>query len=334
MPVIDVHAHLTPERFKEAIRADGNWHGLGPSSGELHRRGFNTSVPDRIAQLDEMGVDIQLITPTAAFYHYDKDLDLTTTVARECNDEIAQIVEQHPTRLIGMGTLPMQDIPAAIAELERGMGELGLRGAMINDHVNGRTFDHPDFLPFFQAAERLGAIVFFHQGGATCVSSRIETYSLPNAIGNLADRTITYSTLVHGGVMDACPNLKPLLAHAGGYAAFGAGRLDKAAGAFEGGFPNGPLTPPFGNEWDYELKISRPPSTYLSQFYYDCCTYDGPALRFLIDRVGIDRVMLGTDYPAPMFSIDPVRWLNSLDELKDDEKQAILSDNASALLGL
>ncbi|HEU0288502.1 MAG TPA: amidohydrolase family protein, partial [Nocardioidaceae bacterium] len=131
--MIDVHAHLTPERFKEAIRTEGNWHGLGPSSGELHRRGFNTSVPDRIAQLDEMGVDIQLITPNDGFYHYDKDLDLTTTVARECNDEIAKVVEQHPTRFIGMGTLPMQDIPAAITELERGMGELGLRGAMIND---------------------------------------------------------------------------------------------------------------------------------------------------------------------------------------------------------
>lgn len=332
MPVIDVHAHLTPERFKEAVRTSGTWHGLGPRSGELHRPGFNVTVADRVAEMDEMGVDIQLITPTAAFYQYDKDLDLTTTVARECNDEIAETVEKHPARFIGMGTLPMQDVPAAIAELERAMGELGLRGAMLNDHVNGRTYDDPAFLPFFQAAERLGAILFFHQGGPTCISPMLDRYSLPNAIGNLADRTVTFSSLVHGGVMDACPDLKLLLAHAGGYTAFGAGRLDKAAGAFEGGYPEGPLTPPFGAEWDYELNITRPPSTYLTQFYYDCCTYDGPALRFLIDRVGVERVMLGTDYPAPMFLKDPVRWLRGLDEITDAEKQAILSDNAAALL--
>ncbi|MPZ60954.1 MAG: amidohydrolase family protein [Propionibacteriales bacterium] len=334
MPVIDVHAHVTPDRYKEAIRTTGSWHGLGPEAGELNRAGFNTSLPDRLAEMDAMGVDVQLITPTVGFYQYDKDLAVTSVVARDCNDAIAEIVEQHPDRFAGLGITPMQDVPSTIAEMERVVRDLGLKGVVIGDHVNGHTYDEPGFLPFFRAAEDLGAIVFFHQGKDTCVQQRISRYSLPNAVGNLTDRTLTFATLVFGGVMDACPDLKPLLAHGGGYAAFGAGRLDKVAGAFEGGYPDGPLTPPFGAEWTEKLVITRPPSTYLPQFHYDCCTYDGPALRFVIDTVGIDRVMLGTDYPAPMFLKDPVRWVNGLDVLTDAEKQAILSDNAAALLDL
>jgi predicted TIM-barrel fold metal-dependent hydrolase len=111
-----------------------------------------------------------------------------------------------------------------------------------------------------------------------------------------------------------------------------AGRTD---GRQAGGQP-GPaaLNPPFGTQGANLSRLSRAPSTYLSQFHYDACTYSGPVLRFLIDAVGIDRVMLGTDYPAPMFLDDPVNWLNGLDELTTSEKQAILSTNASRFLGL
>jgi aminocarboxymuconate-semialdehyde decarboxylase len=333
MPVIDVHAHLTPERFKRAIRTEGTWYGLGPIAGELGIGRFDISLSDRLAEMDAYGVDVQLITPTAGFYQYANALDTTVTIARECNDEIAEVVDGHPDRFAGLGTLPMQDVPSAIAELERLTGELGLKGAMISDHVAGRTYDHPSFLPFFQAAERLGALLFFHQGGDTCVALRTTRYKLGNAVGNLTERALTFATLVFGGVMDNCPNLKVLLAHGGGYTAFGVPRMDKVAGAFEGGYPQTGLQPPWKRGPD-DYVLSRPPSTYLGQFFYDCCTYDGPALRFLIDRVGIGRVMLGTDYPAPMELRDPVRWVEGLDELSRDEKDAILSTNAMALLGM
>ena len=93
------------------------------------------------------------------------------------------------------------------------------------------------------------------------------------------------------------------------------------------------LTPPFPQP-DGQYALSRPPSTYLDRFFYDCCTYDGRALRYLIDTVGLDRVMLGTDYPAPMLLRDAVRWVNGLDTLTDEEKRAILADNPTAFLGL
>ena len=121
----------------------------------------------------------------------------------------------------------MQDVGGAMAELERSVTQLGLRGAMIGDQVNGLTYDDPSFLPLWQAAEALGAVIFVHQGGDTVVSGRNDRYHLPDSIGNLADRAVTFACFVFGGVMDACPGLKVCLAHGGGYACFGAGRMDR-----------------------------------------------------------------------------------------------------------
>jgi aminocarboxymuconate-semialdehyde decarboxylase len=334
MPIIDTHAHFTPEEFERTIAAGQTWHGLDGHAGRLQMGGFGRSVEARLADMDADGIDMQLVSPTIGFYQYANDPEVTAAIARDCNDAVAALVTRHPDRFLGLGTLPMQSIPLAIAELERVMTTLEMKGVMIDDHVNGATYDLPEFLPFFQAAERLGALVFFHQGDDTCVKARNPRHKLPNAIGNLTDRTITFASLVCGGVMDACPNLRVLLGHGGGYVAFGIARLDKIAGALEGDYESTGLVPPFGRNDREPWSITKPPSSYLSRFYYDCCTYDGPALRFLIDKVGIDQVVLGTDYPAPMLLLDSVRWVNGLPELTSDEKTAVLSGNASKLLGV
>ncbi|MGI9599397.1 MAG: amidohydrolase family protein [Acidimicrobiales bacterium] len=331
MPIIDMHAHVTPERYKAAIRTKGHWHGLDDRPGELDRGGFANPISQRLAEMDELGVDMQLVTPTVGFYQYDNALETTKRIHRECNDEIAELVEAHPTRFAGLAMVPMQDPASAIAEMERAMTTMAMKGVVISDHVGDRTYDQPEFLPFFRAAEELGAILFFHQGGGdTCVSDRISRFGLPNAVGNLAERTLAYATLVFSGVIDRHPGLKPLLAHGGGYVPYGVARMDKIAGAFEGA-PDGRLTPPFGGT---DFRQQGPPSDYLDRFHYDCCTYSGPVLRFLIDTVGIDQVVLGTDYPAPMFLTDAVNWIRGLPELTDGEKQAILETNPTALLDM
>lgn len=330
MAVIDMHAHLTPERYKRGILRDGSWYGLDDFAGELGRGGFSKSVTERLEEMDSLGVDTQLITPTIGFYQYDNDLDTARRIHRECNDEIAETVRAHPGRFLGMAMTPMQDVPAAIAEMERARFDLGLEGVILNDHVNGRTYDEPEFADFFAAAEEMGALLFFHQGRDTCVEHRNRRYKLPNAVGNLTERILVFATLVFSGLMDRHTDLKVLLAHAGGYTSFGVARLDKVAGALEGGGDT--LTPPFPTDDGFEQRL--PPSDYLSRFLYDCCTYSGPVLRFLLDAVGIDRVVLGTDYPAPMFLSDPVRWVRGLPELTASEKEAILQDNPSRALGL
>ena len=334
MPVIDTHAHVTPERYKKVVRAGETWHGLDRTAGELGRGGFDKGLDDRLADMAADGVDMQAVTPNAGFYQYSNELKNTRAIARECNEEVAEMVEQHPDKFVGMGTVPMQDPRSAIDELEHVMTEMNLKGAMISDHVAGRTYDEPEFLPFFQAAEELGAVLFFHQGQDTVVNQRISRYKLGNAVGNLTERTLVFATLVFGGVIDRCPDLKILLAHGGGYTAFGISRMDKVAGALEGGYPESGLTPPFGKDPSALYTITRPPSDYLARFNYDCCTYSGPALRYLIDTVGIDQVVLGTDYPAPMFLRDPANWVRGLAELTATEKEAILSANPGRLLGI
>ena len=130
MPVIDMHAHLSPERYKEAVRTTGEWYGLDEGPGELRFGKFAQSLPERMADMDALGVDMQLITPTVGFFQYDNELEMTKAISRECNDEIAETVAAHPTRFAGLATVPMQDTSSAITEMERAMVDLGLKGVM------------------------------------------------------------------------------------------------------------------------------------------------------------------------------------------------------------
>jgi aminocarboxymuconate-semialdehyde decarboxylase len=331
MRSIDIHAHLTPQCFWQATEGGGDWHTLKreqDARGRLYAvvGGQRQQLPprtrwtpeERLADMDSLGVDVHVLSPYSGFYNYQLDTAVTVATSKDSNDEIAQMAKNWPDRFAGLATLPMQDVRAAIAELERVMLHLGFKGAMINDQVNGRTLDEPEFLPFWKAAEQLGALILFHQGGGTMVSSRMPRYHLPNTIGNLADRTVTFATLVFGGVMDACPDLKICLAHGGGYTCYGIGRMDR-----------GWLARPEARQ-----RISQPPSAYLRRFYYDCIVYTEASLRYLIDTVGIDRVVFGTDWPYDMVFDWPVSWILSLESLTQDEKEAILWKNLERLLGL
>jgi aminocarboxymuconate-semialdehyde decarboxylase len=261
---------------------------------------------------------VQVVSTGAGFYYYDRDAQTVAAMHRDCNDEVHQMIMDHPERFKGFAQIPMQDVPAAIAELDRAVNKLGLVGAMIDDKVNGRTYDDPAFMPLWKAAEQMGALMFIHQGGATVVRERSNRYHLPNTIGNLADRAVTFAAFVFGGVMDACPNLKVCLAHGGGYTCFGIGRMDRG----------------WQVRSEARVHIPRPPSAYLSKFYYDCLTHSEAALRMLIDTAGIDRVIFGTDWPADMAIDWPVSWILSLESLTQEEKEAILYKNLQKLLGL
>ncbi len=331
MRSIDIHAHLTPQCFWRATSNGGDWHTLrreqdaqGREFAVVGRRRQQLpprarwSPEERLADMDSLGVDVHVVSPYSGFYNYHLDTRVAVATAQDSNNEIRDMVTQWPARFAGLATLPMQDVNAAIAELERVMVQLHFKGAMIDDHINGRTLDEPEFLPFWKAAEQLGALILFHQAGDTMVSARIKRYHLSNTIGNLAERAMTFAALVFGGVMDACPDLKICLAHGGGYTCQGIGRMDHS----------------WRSRPEARQHISQPPSTYLRRFYYDCIVYTEPALRYLIDSVGIDRVVFGTDWPYDMEFDWPVSWVLSLTGLSQDEKDAILWKNLERLLGL
>ena len=319
MRTIDIHAHVTPEGFVDAFRKGDDWHIM--SAGDVPNMRYNprtTWTPEeRIADMNSLGVDVQVLSTNAFFYNYDKEAGVAAAMARECNDYVAQLVKDRPDRFSGFTTLPMQDVPAAVAELERGMN-MGLKGAMIGDHVNGKTFDEPEFLPLWKSAEASGAVMLIHQGGDTIVTPRSNRYHLPNTIGNLADRAVTFASFVFGGVMDACPDLRVCLCHGGGYTCYGIGRMDRG----------------WQVRREARTHINQPPSNYLDKFYYDCLTHSEEALRYLIDSVGIDRVVFGTDWPFDMAADWPVSWILSMESLTTEEKEAILHGNLERLLGI
>jgi aminocarboxymuconate-semialdehyde decarboxylase len=334
VPVIDFHAHWTPVRYRKAMAESGDWFNLPPDTGELYNSGFRMTLEQRIADMDALGVDLQVLSSTDGFYQYDNELATTIAVDRECNDEMAEIAAEYPTRFLGLGTLPMQDTDAAVAELERVVRQLGLTGVMIGDHVNGATYDEARFTDFWQAAQDLGALIFFHQGIGYRYS--FDRYFLQNAIGNHVERATTFGVLAEGGVLDRFENLKLLFGHGGGYAAWSAARIDKAHGFFaedRGDSGSGGYSAPYKSVPDPSSDAKLPASEYLRRFYFDSCTFSGPTLRFLIDTVGPDRVVFGSDAPTPMVLTNGVRWIQGLDSITDDEKRMILSDNAARLLG-
>jgi len=289
---------------------------MSPSDGELDNLKNRWKPAQRIAAMDEAGVDVQLVSPTDVFYQYHQDPDVTADIAAECNDEVGEMVRDYPGRFMGLGTLPMQDPGRAVAEAERAIRQLGLKGFMIDDHVNNLTYDRPVFDAFWAAAEELKAFVLIHQYAPTSVTYRTQQYFLPNSIGNLVDRTITFGCLVYGGVMDKYPDLTICLGHGGGYVPYAVDRMDK-------GWQMWPAL---------RGRSEGPPSTYLSRFYYDSVTYTDRNLRFLVDAVGVERVLFGTDWPAPMVVLDPVRRLETSTVLNDAERGAILTGNTARLL--
>jgi aminocarboxymuconate-semialdehyde decarboxylase len=323
LTAIDVHTHVTPRRFRDAVIDGGTWHGMDNTAGELELPKFSLTATERVADMDEIGVAKQVLAPNTAFYCYDRDPADAATIARECLEELAEMRDEYPDRFAIAGTVPMQDVDVAVKELEFAMTERGACGVMIDDHVLGTPYHEPQFRPFWEAAEELGALLLFHQHG-TLVDLRTDRFALSNSVGNLVERALAFGALVFGGVMNDFPGLKPCMLHAGGYIAFGIARMDKAWQAGRDGIP--------GFE-DACLNLERPPSDYLTRFTYDCCTHTGASLRFLIDIVGLDQVVFGTDYPAKMILGDGgPAWVEALDELDEAEKTAILSENPARLL--
>ena len=321
MRSIDIHAHISPEACFHAMREGKDWHGLTPAEiYNSHKDNPRTmwTPEQRISDMNSLGVDVHVLSTGALFYRYNRDAAQVVAMDIECNDSVSQLTKDHPDRFAGLANLPMQDVRASVAELERSCTQLGLKGAMIGDHVNGKTYDDPEFFPLWEAAEQLGAVMMIHQSGSTMVTPRLDKYHLTNTIGNLADRAVTFASFVFGGVMDRYPNLRVLLCHGGGYTCYGIGRMDRG----------------WQVRSEARVNIQQPPSAYLNKFYYDCLTQNEAALRYLIDTVGIDKVLFGTDWPFDMCFDWPVSWILGLESLTQVEKESILYKNLEQLLAI
>lgn len=275
-----------------------------------------TRLDQRLADMDAMGVDVQLVSPSPTQYYYWAEPELARQIVRQQNEAIAEMCHSHPTRLVGLGTLALQHPALAAEQLEHAVKHLGLKGVEISTSVNGRELDDPALRDFWARAEALGALVFIHPFGTT-LGARTATHYLVNTIGQPLETTIALSRLIFGGVLDAHPGLKIVAAHGGGYLPTYVGRSDHAHA----------VRP------EAAADTKRRPSEHLKRIWFDSVVYDPMALRHLVDRVGASQVVVGTDYPFDMGHYDIHTLVDATPGLSDDERAAILGGNAATLVG-
>jgi aminocarboxymuconate-semialdehyde decarboxylase len=274
-----------------------------------------TDVDTRLRDMDAAGIDIQAISPAPFHYYYWAEPELGRQTARVVNNRIAEVVQSHPDRFVGLGTVPMQAPDFAVAELERMVRELGLRGVEISTNVAGKELSDERFRKFFAKAEDLEILVFMHPMGST-QGERLSDHYFINTIGNPLDSTIAVSHLIFGGVLDAYPRLKICVAHGGGFLPAYSGRMDHAHSARS----------------DCRRLIKHKPTSYLKRLYFDTIVFTPHQLEYLVAQYGSDHIVMGTDYPYDMAEEDPIRHVSQVKSFTRAERDAILGGNAARLL--
>jgi aminocarboxymuconate-semialdehyde decarboxylase len=286
---------------------------------EKQERDLKTRIAgldERLADLDAMGLDRQLIMPPPPQCYYTVPLDIAVQAARMVNDGLAEFVAKKPDRFVALGTVPMPDGNEAAKELERCMNQLGFKGVQILTNVAGKELSDPAFAPFWKKAEELGALVVIHPNGFTH-AERFRRFYFNNVIGNPLETTIALHYLIFDGVLERHPNLKILAVHGGGYLGAYGGRIDHAWGARS----------------DCHGDLPNPPTSYLRKVYFDTVVFTPGQLQALVDTFGADRILMGTDYPFDMADYDPIGHVLSAD-LDEAAVAAIVGGNAKKLLGL
>jgi aminocarboxymuconate-semialdehyde decarboxylase len=323
---VDIHCHLHTPEADEMVKG-----AFKPETEPLFKfssettRAVNraqaatiqrkiTSIPTRLAEMDKMGIDIQAISPAPFQYFYWAEPELGRAAAQTVNNRIAEVVAQHPDRFVGLGTVPLQAPELAVAELERAVKQLGLRGVEIATDVAGEELASERFRPFFAKAQELDVVVFMHPSGYSD-GQRLADHYFINVIGNPLASTVAVSHLIFGGVLDAYPKLKLCVAHGGGFLPAYSGRMDHAHGA----------------RADCRRRIRKKPTSYLKKLYFDTIVFTPHQLEYLVQQWGSDHVLLGTDYPYDMGMYDPVGFIEGT-KLKRDEKAALMGGNAARLL--
>ncbi len=325
MTVVDMHAHVIVTQVTRAYEEWGpnvTWEN-GRQIVDFGGRRINSALREFVAinqildEQEEAGVDMVVLSPWSSLFRYAADAQDGLRTNRLQNDALAEIVSRHRPRVAAVGTVPLQDTGLAVQELERIMGQLGLAGVEIGSNVNGLYLGAPQFRPFWAAAEALGAVVEIHPVSGLGGPVKGEYY-LWNAYANPAETALTAAHMILSGLLEEHPDLKIVLFHGGGHLPYQIGRLDRA----------------YQMRPEAQSKISAPPSTYLKKCYFDTVTHSALALAFLIELVGAEKVMLGSDYPFDMGVEKPASALDQVPGLDEGQRQAILSGNAARLLGI
>ncbi len=324
MAVIDFHNHYYPPAYLDALRsgqtnvrltvdAEGNPLLHYPGDYNVAVRGHR-DIDYREEVLQELGVDTQVLSLTTPGTHVESKAT-AARLASLVNDAFAAVVRDKRGRFAALATLPLNDPPAAVRELERACTQLGMRGAMLFSNVNGVALADASFWPLYEAADGLGAVLHIHPTNPVGVEAMTEYWLMP-LVGFLFDTTLAAAKLVFSGVAERFPRIRWVLSHLGGAVPYLAERLDRGFHAFR----------------DCRAHLTRPPSEVLKRFYYDTVNFDPGALELAAAFAGADHLLAGSDYPHQIGSIPAM--LHAIDAMpvSELEQAGILGDNAARLL--
>jgi aminocarboxymuconate-semialdehyde decarboxylase len=291
----------------------------------VHDNGLRYPVLDvfrdhqaRLAYMDERGTDLSIISISPSLYLYWLDPGETAEVSKALNDAAARMAAKAGDRVEAMATVPMNDPAAAAEELRRARQELGLVGVEIGTSIGSRQLDSPDLDVFFSAAEELEMPVMLHPylSMITPPEPGMAGFHLANVIGNPVETFVAACRLVVGGVFDRHPELRVLLVHGGGAFPYQLGRLQHAYGVRE----------------ETRSVARRPPFEYLENLLFDTVVFDRRPLDHLIEMVGWDRVVFGTDLPFDMGDDSALRVLG--DGAHEGLADGVLGGNALQAFGI
>jgi len=331
MKTIDIHCHLATPASRPLVDAhrrpeyEPYDYFMGQDSKEHNKVMYPSIIEQltdpaaRIEHMDRMGVDVQGLATFVSEYFYWAPARACAEAARIQNDNLAAIAAENPERFVAMGaTVPMQDVDLAIAEMDRAVDELGFKGLQIGGTIDGHNLDEPRFRPFWAAVEAKEIPVILHPSGYP-EGLRFGDYFLTNCIGNPLETMVAATRMIFSGLFEDHPGIELVLLHGGGYLPFYCSRAD--------------------HTWEVRpetrVKIpDHPPSNYMKKLFYDTMVFQPLYLRHLIEIVGVDRVMLGTDYPFDMAETDPRGLIADTEGLTDEDREAISGGNATRLFGL
>jgi aminocarboxymuconate-semialdehyde decarboxylase len=322
---IDVHTHYYPEVFFKLLRdipsefsfaTDPTGRTIITHNGA---RFFGVTAPmsdpqKRLEDMDRVGIDVEVIsvsTPNIFF----ADETHQPEVARILNDAYAELITSHPTRFKGFASIPMDSPDAAIAELHRAIHELKLNGVILLSNIKGRALTAPAYRPFFEEANRLNLCIFLHPMQPSNPEPFTE-YVLGPLVGFPFDTTLAVARMCFDGMLRELPNIRWIIGHLGGAIPYLMERLDSGYRDFA----------------ECRVNIDQPPSTYLKKLYYDTVTFSPHNLRLARDLVGADHMVMGSDYPHLLGSIE--RSVSSIEDfaISEQEKQKIFSGNVLGIL--
>lgn len=323
---IDIHAHYFPQSYLDLIAKEGKpFHmeyrntadgfylsspaiNLGPLPSKF------TNLEERIAAMDQQGVAIQAISLTAPMGYWG-DADLSSTLCKAWNDSASAAHQAYPDRLIAFLTLPMLFPDRALDELNRASKLPGMRGVYLGTHIGELELDDPSFEPIFARIEELDLPVFTHPNH-TVGGDRMHPFYMRNLLGNPFDTAIAACHLIFGGVLDRHPKLQVSLSHAGGALPILIGRIDH-------GWHVRPEL--------QKLHLPQAPSAYLRRFTFDTIAHSKSIMQFVIQEVGVENVLLGSDYCFDMGSSQPIQFVNQL-ELSSAQRRMVLGGTAARIL--